>query len=147
MKQPDAGDLAVALSAAGAPEAKSRAEAALYRHNCEQTGIADRQPIAAVATQIGDGEVVGGLWGRTELGLLFLDMLFLPNSARGGALGSKLLEIVEAEAKRRGCEHAVVETSTFQAPGFYLRHGYEEFGRVPFTAPGQARVFLRKRLT
>lgn len=38
----------------------------------------------------------------------------------------------------------MVETSSFQAPGFYLRHGYVEFGRVPFCVPGQARVFLSK---
>jgi GNAT superfamily N-acetyltransferase len=61
-------------------------------------------------------------------------------------VGSQLLELVQAEAKRRGCQHSVVETSTFQAPSFYLRHGYEEFGRVPFTVPGAARVFFRKRL-
>lgn len=145
MTEESGDDLAVALAADGAAEAKALAGAALYRHNVEQMGVADRQPVAAVVTAT--GEIVGGLWGRTELGLLFLDMFFLPEWARGRSLGSKLLEIVEAEAKRRGCEHAVVETSTFQAPGFYLRHGYEEFGRVPFTAPGAARVFLRKRLT
>ena len=82
--------------------------------------------------------------GPNRLGLLFLDMFFLPKSARGRLVGSRLLELVEAEARKRGCEHAVVETSTFQAPD--LRHGYEEFGRVPFTTPGNARVFLRKRL-
>lgn len=40
----------------------------------------------------------------------------------------------------------MVKTSTFQAPGFYLRHGYQEFGRVPFDVDGHARVFLRKEL-
>lgn len=58
----------------------------------------------------------------------------------------RLLAIVEDEARRRGCKRAVVETSTYQAPGFYERHGYEEFGRVPFDLPGHARVFLRKEL-
>jgi ribosomal protein S18 acetylase RimI-like enzyme len=53
---------------------------------------------------------------------------------------------VEEEARRRGCRRAVVETSTFQAPAFYKRHGYEEFGRVPFALEGEARIFLRKEL-
>ena len=147
MTEKSPGGLVVALSAEGAPEAKELAGTALYQHNIEQTGVADRQPIAAVAKKVATGKIVGGLWGRTELGLLFLDMFFLPKTARGNALGSKLLEVVETEAKRRGCAQAVVETSTFQAPGFYLRHGYEEFGRVPFATPGAARVFLRKPLT
>ena len=136
----------VILSEGGEPDAKEMAGSALYRHNVTQTGLADRRPIAAVAKDPATGETVGGLWGRTELGLLFLDMFFLPEPARGRSVGSQLLELVQAEAKRRGCQHSVVETSTFQAPSFYLRHGYEEFGRVPFTVPGAARVFFRKRL-
>jgi len=131
----------------GEPCAKSAAATALYRHNVERTGIADRQPIAAVACDPVTGEVIGGLWGRTELGVLFLDMFYLPETARGKGIGQGLLALVETEAQRRGCRHAVVETSTFQAPGFYRRHGYEEFGRVPFVVPGEARVFLHKPLT
>ena len=73
-------------------------------------------------------------------------MFFLPEALRGRAAGRDLLELVEQEAVRRGCKNAVVETSTFQAPGFYLRHGYEEFGRVPFNVSDHARVFLRKAL-
>ena len=128
------------------PAPKMAAAAALYAYNIAQTGVADRRPIGAVVTDQATGEVVGGLWGRTELGLLFLDMFFLPDALRGRNLGTCLLDHVETEARRRGCQHAVVETSSFQAPGFYLRHGYEEFGRVPFALPAQTRVFLRKAL-
>lgn len=127
-------------------EAKAKAGAALYRHNVERTGVDDRAPIGAKLTDPASGAVLGGLWGRTELGLLFLSMFVLPKSIRGRSLGSQLISAVEEEAKRRGCERAVVETSTFQAPGFYERHGYEEFGRVEFGVPGHARVWLRKSL-
>ena len=135
------------LTLTNAPDARDKEAAAhaLYRHSVERTGVADRHPVAAVATDPGAGEVIGGLWGRTELGLLFLDMFHLPESVRGEGAGGQLLALVEEEARRRGCRHAGVETSTFQAPGFYQRHGYEEFGRVPFDAD-EARVFLRKPL-
>ncbi len=126
------------------PTVKDTASAALYDYNVARTGVADRRQIAAVATDPDTSQVLGGLWGRTELGLLFLDMLFLPDALRGQDLGRRLLDQVGAEARRRGCRHAVVETSSFQAPGFYLRYGYVEFGRVPFDVPGQARVFLSK---
>lgn len=125
---------------------KAAAGAALYEYNVEQTGVADRRPIASVATDPETAEALGGLWGRTEMGVLFLDMFFLPEELRGRDLGSRLLAQVEAEARRRGCRRAVVETSSFQAPGFYQSHGYEEFGRVAFTVPGHARIFLRKEL-
>ena len=128
------------------PRPKEAAGVSLYRHNVERTGVADRRPIASVVTDPDADEVIGGLWGRTELGLLFVDMFFLLPALRGQAVGGELLALVEAEATRRGCRHAVVENSTFQAPGFYERHGYEEFGRAPFSVPGQARVFLRKQL-
>lgn len=126
------------------PVAKDAAGTALYDYNLALTDIADRRPIAAIAADPDSGAVLGGLWGRTELGLLFLDMFFLPETLRGQDLGSRLLDQVEAEAQRRSCRRAVVETSSFQAPGFYLRHGYTEFGRVPFDVPGQARVFFSK---
>ena len=127
-------------------DAKAEAEAALYRYNIGRTGVADRLPIGAKLSDTATGKTVGGLWGRTELGLLFLDMFHLPDGARGRSQGGRLLLAVEAEAKRRGCKRAVVETSSFQAPGFYERHGYVEFGRVEFGLPGHARIFLRKTL-
>lgn len=126
-------------------EAKEQAAAALYRYNVEKTGIDDRAPIGAELCD-SSGEILGGLWGRTELGLLFLDMLFLREAARGQSQGARLLATVEEEARRRGCKRAVVETSSFQAPDFYVRHGYEEFGRVEFGCRGHARIFLRKSL-
>jgi GNAT superfamily N-acetyltransferase len=94
--------------------AKARAAVALYRYNVEETGIDDRVPIGAVLREV-SGEIVGGLWGRTELGLLFLDMFFVPGHLRGRCYGASLLELVETEACRRGCVGAVVETSSFQA--------------------------------
>jgi GNAT superfamily N-acetyltransferase len=126
--------------------AKAQAAAALYRYNVEKTGTDDRTSIGAELRD-GSGRALGGLWGRTELGLLVLDMFFLPERLRGRSLGAQLLSAVEEEAKRRGCTRAVVETSSFQAPGFYLSHGYEEFGRVDFGIGQHARIFFRKRLT
>ena len=128
------------------PAAEATAGKALYACNVAETGIDDRQPIGCVARDPATGEAIGGLWGRTEMGLLFLDMFFLPEFLRGSGIGGRLLEEVEAEARRRGCRRAVVETSSFQAPGFYLRHGYMEFGHVNFTVADHARVFMTKEL-
>jgi GNAT superfamily N-acetyltransferase len=90
---------------------------------------------------------LGGLSGRTYLGLLFIDLVFLPGDIRGRNLGARMLAMAEAEARRRGCTAAVLYTITFQAPAFYARHGYQEFGRIPCAPPGTARVFRTKDLT
>lgn len=127
--------LLVRLTGAKPGDEKERAAAALYRYNAAQTGVADRAPIGAELTD-SSGKVLGGLWGRTELGVLFLDMFFLPPHLRGQSHGQRLLGAVEDEARKGSCKRAVVETSSFQAPGFYRHHGYEEFGRVKFCLPG-----------
>ena len=44
---------------------------------------------------------------------------------------------------RRGCRAATLVTVNFQAPEFYARHGWEEFGRIA-SAPGVERIFMRK---
>ncbi|UWU31048.1 GNAT family N-acetyltransferase (plasmid) [Rhizobium sp. WSM1274] len=137
------GDLKIKLS--HSQQAKAWAAEALYRHNTEATGIDDRAPIGAEVCDPA-GKILGGLWGRTELGLLFLDMFFLPHCLRGSGYGARLLAVVEEEAKRRCCHRAVVETSSFQAPGFYANQGYEEFGRIDFGVAAHSRIFLSKHL-
>jgi hypothetical protein len=51
--------------------------------------------------------------------------------------------MAEEEAIRRGCRAATLVTVNFQAPEFYARHGWEEFGRIA-SAPGVERIFMRK---
>jgi N-acetylglutamate synthase-like GNAT family acetyltransferase len=58
-----------------------------------------------------------------------------------------LLAEFENEARTRGCTHVFVTSFTFQAPGFYARHGYREICRwegVP--EPDSADVHFRKEL-
>jgi predicted N-acetyltransferase YhbS len=61
-------------------------------------------------------------------------------------LGSRLIASAEDEARRRGCTAAFVYTVTFQAPGFYERHGYRRFGEIACPPNGATRIFLTKTL-
>ncbi|HZA95889.1 MAG TPA: GNAT family N-acetyltransferase [Burkholderiaceae bacterium] len=47
--------------------------------------------------------------------------------ARGSGVGSALLKVLMAEARRRGHTHAVLSAQT-HAAGFYRKHGYCEYG-------------------
>jgi GNAT superfamily N-acetyltransferase len=131
-----------------APEAEDVAliSDGLDDFNVLQTGTDDRRALAVLARDPETGRVVGGLTGRTSLGLLFVEVFYLPPALRGAGVGSEILRQAEDEARRRGCRAGVLYTISFQAPGFYLRHGWKVFGEVPCDPPGTSRVFLTKDL-
>lgn len=91
-------------------------------------------------------DVVGGLWGRTDWGWLSIELLFVPEALRGAGLGRQLVQRAEAEALRRGCHGALVNTFSFQAPGFYESLGYRVFGTLADCPPGHTRLSLEKAL-
>ncbi|MGY3061972.1 GNAT superfamily N-acetyltransferase [Streptomyces sp. TE3672] len=119
---------------------------ALDRFNTERTGIDDRRPLAVLVRDPGTHRVIGGLTGRTSLGLFFVDLFFLPPGLRGSGLGGEILRQAENEARARGCRSAVLYTITFQAPGFYRKQGWRLLAEVPCDPPGASRVFMTKEL-
>jgi GNAT superfamily N-acetyltransferase len=118
----------------------------LNRYNVEQCGVDDGRSLAVVVSDPDTGEVLGGITGRTSLGLLFIDLVFLPPELRGGGLGSRILKAAEEEGRRRGCRAAMLYTISFQAPAFYARHGWRRFGEIPCDPPGTSRIFFTKAL-
>lgn len=92
------------------------------------------------------GEVIGGLWGRTSYGWLFVELLHVPETLRGGGYGAALMAQAEQEARARGCHGAWLDTYDFQAKPFYERLGYVEFGVLDDYPRGHCRHFMRKSL-
>jgi GNAT superfamily N-acetyltransferase len=86
------------------------------------------------------------LLGRTSLGLMFVDLVYLPAGLRRTGVGGHMLHMAEEEALRRGCISAVLFTISFQAPEFYARHGWQEVARVPCLPAGASRVVMAKQL-
>ena len=128
------------------PEITSCIAEGLDRFNDQQIGYGDRLPLAVVVKNPDSGDVLGGITGRSSLGLLFLDLFYLPEALRGAGLGSELLRRFEQEGRRRGCLSAVLYTISFQAPDFYQRHGWQRMGEVPCLPPGTSRIFMSKTL-
>src|SRR6478609_11620985 len=90
------------------------------------------------------GELAAGVSGWTWGVAAGIGMTWVRDDARGQGLGERLLADFEAEARSRGCTHVFVTSFTFQAPGFYERHGYRELFRwegVP--TEGSADVHFR----
>ena len=92
------------------------------------------------------GEIAGGLIGCTYWGWLNVEILWVREDLRGQGFGKQLLAEAEAEALRRGCRHAHLDTLDFQAPDFYQRMGYTVWGVLEDLPPGHKRIFLRKDL-
>jgi GNAT superfamily N-acetyltransferase len=117
----------------------------LVAYNQAKTGLHDVRPLV-LGLENDDGTVVGGLWGRTAYGWLFVELLVVPESLRGRGLGTELMTRAETEASARGCHSAWLDTFEFQARGFYERLGYECFGELKDYPAGSARYFMRKAL-
>jgi GNAT superfamily N-acetyltransferase len=128
------------------PAAQEAIGGGLDRFNEEVTGINDRRPLAVVLRDPESGDALGGAIGRSSLGLLFLDLFFLPKPLRGSGLGTKILQLFEDEGRRRGCRSAVLYTISFQAPDFYARNGWRRFGEIPCDPDGTSRIFMTKAL-
>ena len=115
----------------------------LLAHMEQAAGPANRVALA-VTVRDSAGNVAGGLWGRMAHGFLFVELLAL-GAARGQGLGRQVMEMAEAEARRSGLRGIWLDTFTFQAPGFYAKLGFEEFGRIAEYMPGHDRIFYVKR--
>jgi len=94
----------------------------------------------------GAGTVQAGLRGVTAFNWLFVEWLWVAERFRRQGVGSRLLSGAESIARERRCSSCYLDTFSFQAPEFYKRHGYEEFGRLEDFPPGHARIWLRKAL-
>lgn len=148
MADEDGGFGGPALILTDAPD--TRAQAAIGEglgdYNSGQAGYRDARPLAVLVCDPDSREVIGGLLGRTSMGLLFIDRFFLPESLRKHGLGRRIIRTAEEEGARRGCSRAVLFTVTFQAPGFYARQGYHELGRIECDPPGHTRICMTKTL-
>lgn len=117
----------------------------LIAFNTDATGAADRGTFSVKVTDEA-GDLVGGPAAWTWGGLCGIELLWVRDDSRRDGWGSSLLRAAEAEARRRGCDRVAVSSFTFQAPGFYERHGYAETGRTLGIPGGHADVHLFKSL-
>lgn len=91
-------------------------------------------------------KVLGGVIGMTYWNWLYISLMWLPEDLRGHGYGKKLLDLAEEEGRKRGAQFSYLDTFSFQAPGFYEKFGYQEFGKLEDFPPGHNRYFMVKNL-
>ncbi|MFJ7793674.1 GNAT family N-acetyltransferase [Pseudomonas sp. NPDC096950] len=119
--------------------------APLRIYNAAQAGLAKPEPVALLVRD-DNGEILGGLYGRVFYQWLFIELLSVPEQGRGQGLGTKLMQMAEELAQEKECVGIWLDTFGFQAPEFYKKLGYSEFGQIVDYPPGHTRHFFQKRL-
>ena len=117
----------------------------LRAYNEAQAGPPNAQ-LLALLIRDDNGEILGGLYGRFFYQWLFIELLSVPEQARGQGMGSKLMQMAEDLAREKECVGIWLDTFDFQAPEFYKRLGYSELGQIADYPPGHKRFFFQKRL-
>ena len=117
----------------------------LYSYNMKSVD-ADFEPINLVL-KAQNNEIVGGLLSYRYGQSIFIEILCVDERLRGSGLGTNLLKKIEEIAAQRAVDTIHLDTFGFQAPGFYLRNGYEQFGELKdVPVKNQNRYFLKKKM-
>lgn len=99
----------------------------------------------AIFKKSNSGEIIAGLIGVSFLNWFQLDILWVKDALRGQGIGALLLNKAEEIAVERNCIGINLETYSYHNIGFYLKHGFVEFG-VLNGYGDHSRHFLRKEL-
>ncbi len=73
-----------------------------------------------------DTTFIGGIYGNYQYDYLFINVLFVDEDYRGQHIASKLMDLIEDDAKNRGVYNLYLTTFEFQALDFYKKRGYKE---------------------
>ncbi|CAD5200115.1 GNAT family N-acetyltransferase [Pseudomonas sp. FEN] len=119
--------------------------APLSEYNQAQTGLAGAEKFA-ILIKDETGNTQGGLHAKIFGQWLFVELLVVPEIARGQGMGSKLMSMAQTLAREKGCQGIWLDTFSFQAPDFYLRLGFSVFGELKdYPIAGHNRFFMQKR--
>jgi GNAT superfamily N-acetyltransferase len=87
----------------------------------------------------------GGLEGFVYVDWLFIRYLWVETELRRSGVGRQLVASAEQHSVTLGCRMVHVDTFSFQAPDFYRKLGYAEFGILDYP-PDCKRIFFQKQL-
>lgn len=93
-----------------------------------------------------NGDIIGGITGTAYWQHMHIDFLWVDSAFRSQRLGSQLVEKLEAYAREKQYRLLIVDTFSFQAPEFYKKQGFHEFGVLEDHPEGYSQHFFEKRL-
>ena len=111
-------------------------------YNDRQSGVFPSRELHLFA-YAPDGQIVGGLAGSIFWGWLHVDTLWVAEPYRKHGLGTSLMDQAEAEAITMGVHQAFLESTDFQAVGFYKKRGYQVFAQLEDQPPGHICYYMK----
>ena len=117
----------------------------ISRHNSRDSVLREN---FAIVKRRGGGRLVGGVTASVSFSILFINNIWVDEVDRLTGIGSELMIAAENEGRKRQAKTACVDTLSSQAPEFYEKLGYVEFGRLEGEAGGKRldRIWFRKPL-
>jgi len=117
----------------------------LTAYNESYTGAVFRETISSFVKDE-SGVIVAGILGEINWNWMHIQGLWVDESIRDKGWGAKLLATMEAYAISKNITNIRLETTTFQALGFYVKAGYSVFGELADMPKGHTSYFLQKQL-
>lgn len=94
-----------------------------------------------------DDKIIAGIIAKMYCwNIVYVDTLWVDPDYRGRRIGEKLLTMLENEAKLKGAKLVHLDTFDFQAKDFYLKQGYEIFGKLEDCPENHRRYYMKKAL-
>ena len=113
--------------------------------NDQQSGIFPSKELHLFAYST-DQQIIGGLTGDISWGWLHVDVLWVDESYRQDGIGTSLMDKAEDEAIAMDVHKSYLETTDFQALGFYEKRGYQVFAQLEDQPPGHICYYMKKTL-
>jgi ribosomal protein S18 acetylase RimI-like enzyme len=111
--------------------------------NDQQSGTFPSRDVHVFAYASGR-ELIGGLFGTISWGWLHVDVVWIAETHRHRGIGTALMDHAEATASAMGIHQAYLETTDFQAVGFYKKRGYQIFAQLDNQPPGHICYYMKK---
>ena len=105
-----------------------------------------RSPVPVRAVFVESGRVFAGIDGVGYWRKVHVRRLWVHPDHRSKGLGRRLMSWTEERGRELGCAAVVVDTMSFQAPGFYVKLGYTQFGKTEGYEGGASRHYFEKAL-
>ena len=94
-----------------------------------------------------NNNVRGGILAEVCWNWLEIHTFMMDEDIRNLGFGSKLLGALEEIALAKHCDFIKVDTLSFQALGFYEKHGYRVFGTLDNVGRDYQHYYLKKDVT
>ena len=117
----------------------------IYEHNAVKINRDDGKLFSKLIQDSGNN-IIAGIAGWTWAGACEITQLWVNEEYSKKGYGRALLDAAEAEAKKEKCKSILVRTYSFQAPGFYQKHGYTVEYEINDFPNGHRYFCLIKRL-